>query len=65
MESLRQDSRQALHLYRKFIGIAIRSRMEYRSDFLFGVVGVLILNFTNLSLIWVLVDRFPPTTEGR
>ncbi|MBL7162029.1 MAG: ABC-2 family transporter protein [Anaerolineales bacterium] len=52
------DARQALRLYFKFIRIAIRSRMEYRSDFLFGVAGVLLLNFTNLSLVWVLVDRF-------
>ena len=58
MESLRQRSGQALRLYLKFIGIAIRSRMEYRSDFLFGVVGVLVLNFVSLSLIWVLVNRF-------
>lgn len=47
-----------LRLYFKFIGIAIRSRMQYRADFLFGIVGVLVLNFVNLSLIWIMVARF-------
>jgi len=32
--------------------------MQYRADFLFGVVGVLVLNFVNLSLIWIMVARF-------
>jgi ABC-2 type transport system permease protein len=48
----------ALHLYRKFVGIAIRSRMEYRSDFIVGSVSVISLNVVNLSIIWVLVSRF-------
>ncbi|UCC63613.1 MAG: ABC-2 family transporter protein [Anaerolineae bacterium] len=58
MESLRQRSEHALRLYLKFIGIAIRSRMEYRSDFLIGMISVIILNVVNLSLIWVMVSRF-------
>lgn len=63
MESLRQRterprSEQALRLYLRFIGIAIRSRMEYRSDFLVGMVSIFVLNAVNLSLIWVMVDRF-------
>ena len=49
---------ESLRLYFKFIGIAIRSRMEYRSDFLIGMVSVIVLNVVNLSLIWVMVDRF-------
>jgi ABC-2 type transport system permease protein len=48
----------SLRLYFKFIGIAFRARLEYRSDFLFGVVGVIVLNLTNLALIWVLIARF-------
>jgi len=62
MKSLRLPLRlglwQELRLYFKFIGIAIRSRMQYRADFLFGVVSVLVLNFVNLSLIWIMVARF-------
>jgi len=62
MKSLRLPLRlglwQELRLYFKFIGIAIRSRMQYRADFLFGIVGVLVLNFVNLSLIWIMVARF-------
>jgi ABC-2 type transport system permease protein len=48
----------SLRLYPKFIGIAIRSRMQYRSDFLLGVIGVIILNIVNLSLISILISRF-------
>ncbi|MCI0397718.1 MAG: ABC-2 family transporter protein [Chloroflexi bacterium] len=48
----------SLRLYFKFIGIAFRARLEYRSDFLVGVVGVLVLNLTNLTLIWVLIAHF-------
>ena len=62
MKSLRLPLRlglwQELRLYFKYIGIAIRSRMQYRSDFLFGIAGVLVLNLVNLSLIWILVARF-------
>lgn len=49
---------ESLRLYFKFIGIAIRSRMEYRSDFLVGMVSIIVLNGVNLSLTWVMVDRF-------
>ena len=49
---------ESLRLYLKFLGIAIRSRMEYRSDFLVGIVSVVVLNVANLSLIWVMVNRF-------
>jgi ABC-2 type transport system permease protein len=49
---------ESLRLYPRFIAIAVRSRMQYRSDFLVGIFGVLILNFVNLALIYVLIDRF-------
>jgi ABC-2 type transport system permease protein len=58
MEPLRQRSWHALALYFKFLGIAIRSRMEYRSDFLIGMASVVILNVINLSVIWVMVSGF-------
>lgn len=48
----------SLRLYPKFISIAIRSRMQYRSDFLVGILSVFVLNFVNLALIWVLIARF-------
>ena len=55
---LRRGIWYELRLYLKLIGIAIRSRMQYRSDFLFGVIGVLVLNLVNLSLIYIMVARF-------
>ena len=56
--NFRFDIRHDLRLYVKFVGIAIRSRMQYRSDFFFGIAGVIVLNLVNLSLIWILVARF-------
>ena len=56
--SLRRGIWYEIRLYFKFVGIAIRSRMQYRSDFIFGVLGVLILNLVNLSLIYIMVARF-------
>jgi ABC-2 type transport system permease protein len=32
--------------------------MQYRSDFLVGIFGVIVLNFVNLALIWILISRF-------
>jgi ABC-2 type transport system permease protein len=58
MASLRQEAQRTLHLYAKFLGIAFRSRMEYRSDFLIGILGVLILNTVNLSIIYVMISGF-------
>jgi ABC-2 type transport system permease protein len=49
---------EALRLYGKFVAIAIRSRMQYRSDFLTGIVGVMILTTVNLSLIAIMLSRF-------
>ncbi len=57
-QALRQRAGQTLRLYFKFIGIAIRSRMEYRSDFLVGMASVIVLNAVNLSLIWVMISNF-------
>jgi ABC-2 type transport system permease protein len=62
MNSTRIDPRRSsienLQLYGKFIGIAIRSRMQYRSDFIFGIIGIFVLNGVNLALIWVMINRF-------
>lgn len=49
---------RALGLYVKFLGIAFRSRLQYRSDFLIAVVGVVVLNTSNLALIWALLQTF-------
>jgi ABC-2 type transport system permease protein len=49
---------EGLHLYGKFVAIAVRSRMQYRSDFLTGILGVFILSGVNIALIAVLLGRF-------
>lgn len=45
-------------LYLRFLAIAIRSRMQYRSDMLVGMFSVFVLNAVNLALIWVMLSRF-------
>lgn len=47
-----------LKLYFRFVGIAIRSRMQYRSDFLIGVVGVILLGITNMAMTGIMLSRF-------
>jgi ABC-2 type transport system permease protein len=54
---------ESLRLYIKFVGVAIRSRMQYRSDFLTGILGVFMMSAVNLSLISILVGRFK-TLQG-
>ncbi len=49
---------EALRLYFKLVRIAIQSRMQYRADFITGLIGVITLNVVNLSLIGILVSRF-------
>jgi ABC-2 type transport system permease protein len=47
-----------LRLYPKLIAIAIRARMQYRGDFLTGVLGVFVLTGVNIALIGILLSRF-------
>ncbi len=47
-----------IRLYGGFLRVAILGKMQYKADFLVGVVSVLILNAVNLSLIGILVYNF-------
>lgn len=49
---------ESFRLYRQFVAIALRARLQYRSDFLIGIISVILLNIVNLTLIWVLLSRF-------
>ena len=49
---------ESLRIYRLLIGIAFRSRLQYRSDFFIGVLSIIVLNWANLTLLWVLVTGF-------
>lgn len=50
--------RESFRLYLKFLNIALRSRMQYRSDFIIGIVGVILSNAVMLALIWFLFQQF-------
>lgn len=45
-------------LYFRLIRVALQARLQYRADFLTGIIGVIVLNVVNLSLIGILVSRF-------
>lgn len=47
-----------LRIYIKLIRISMQSRMQYRADFITGVLSILILNSVSLGLISILVGRF-------
>jgi len=45
-------------LYFRLIQISLLSRMQYRANFLAGILGLIVWNVINLGLIGVLVSRF-------
>jgi ABC-2 type transport system permease protein len=48
----------AVSLYFRLIRIALQARLQYRADFITGVIGVIVLNIVNVALIGILVSRF-------
>jgi ABC-2 type transport system permease protein len=48
----------SLRIYLKLIRISMQSRLQYRADFITGLVGVIIHNTITLGLIGILVLRF-------
>ena len=48
----------AFQLYFRLIQISLLSRMQYRADFIAGILGLLFWNVINLGLIGVLVTQF-------
>lgn len=48
----------SLRLYVKLVRISMQSRMQYRADFITGVIGVILHNLVSLGLIGILVNRF-------
>lgn len=49
---------ETIRMYFKLIGISFRSRMQFRADFLIGVVSVIVLNLFSLATIGVVIARF-------
>jgi len=50
--------RDQLTVYMSMIRAAVLVRLQYRSDFVMGVIGVFILNAGTLGTTWVLLNRF-------
>ncbi|PWK12815.1 ABC transporter permease [Tumebacillus permanentifrigoris] len=50
--------RDNLTIYLTMIRAAVLTRMEYRADFIMGIIGVFILNAGTLATSWVLLSRF-------
>lgn len=49
---------ESFRIYLKLIRISMQSRMQYRADFVIGILSVIVLNAVNLGLIGILVRRF-------
>jgi viologen exporter family transport system permease protein len=48
----------SLALYFRLIRVAVQARLQYRADFLTGVIGVIVMNAVTVALIGILVSRF-------
>jgi ABC-2 type transport system permease protein len=49
---------QNIRLYGQFLRIAILGKIQYKADFLVGMISILVLNAVNISLIGILVYNF-------
>lgn len=49
---------EALRLYFKLIRISMQARLQYRADFIMGLLNIIALNAINLGMIGILVYRF-------
>lgn len=47
-----------LTLYFRLIRVAVQARLQYRADFLTGVIGVIVMNTVTVALISIMVSRF-------
>ncbi len=48
----------ALRLYFRYVGISVRSQMQYRASFLLGAFGQFLLTGLEFVAIWALFERF-------
>jgi ABC-2 type transport system permease protein len=49
---------EALRLYLRLVGVSMKARLQYRADFIMGILNVIALNAVNLGLIGIIVYRF-------
>src|SRR5215207_7683154 len=49
---------EALRLYWRLVGVSMQARLQYRADFIMGILNVIALNAVNLGLIGIIVYRF-------
>jgi len=49
---------EALRLYLRLVGVSMQARLQYRADFIMGILNVIALNAVNLGLIGIIVYRF-------
>ena len=45
-------------LYFRLVRLAFQARMQYRADFLTGILGVIVMNAVTVTLISIMVSRF-------
>ena len=52
-----------LQLYFRLIQISMLSRMQYRANFIVGLLGLIVWNAVNLGLIGILITQFSSLKE--
>lgn len=51
--------KRALRMHRIFVSQELKRMMEYKGDFLVGIVGFLLGQFFNLLFIWIIFSQIP------
>lgn len=49
---------ESLRLYIRLVRLSMQARLQYRADFIMGILNILALNAVNLGLIGIIVYRF-------
>jgi ABC-2 type transport system permease protein len=49
---------EALRLYLRLVRLSMQARLQYRADFIMGLLNIIALNAVNLGLIGIIVYRF-------
>ena len=51
--------KRALRMYRVFAAQELKRMMEYKADFIIGIVGFLLLQVSNLLFLWLIFRQVP------
>lgn len=59
----KENGMNALSMYRRFVGVSVRSQMQYRASFVMMALGSMLSAFADYIALWALFNRFG-TVQG-